>query len=149
MRYLRRYGQLSLFLRVANILGLLLSLAVLAQATTMVFHLQPFPLLSGVNASRMELVTLDIGLLDLAIIATLSAYQSRHMIMRLPPASWQTQARTLVLMAVLPLCGLILALYIPPTRSIYGIAFAVSLLAIFVVMISALVIFAGRQPAGE
>ena len=149
MRYYRRHRQLSLFLRVAHILGLLLILASLAQSTMMVFHLQPFPLLAGVNGSRMELVALDVGLLGLAVIATLSAYQSRHMIMRLPPTSWQSQARTMVLLAVLPLCGLILALFIPPTRSIYGIAFAVSLLAIFVVMISSFVIFAGSQSTGE
>lgn len=129
-------------LRVVGILGFLCILASLVLSTAQVFHLHPFSLPTGVYSSRIQLVAMNLGLLGLAVIFTLNAYRMRHVNMRLPLATWQRQARTILFVAILPLVALTLALVIPPTLSIYGIAFGISVLAAVVTLVPSFVIIA-------
>ena len=139
MRYFRR---LSPFSRVTGALGFLLILASLALATvSLITSWSSYPHFSA-DSSRTELVAIDLGLLGLVFFTVLNNGTMRRQLDRRPYpfASWQSQTRIIMLLAAFPLCALTLAIFIPPTLSVYGIAFGASVLAAIVSLVGQFVL---------
>ena len=146
MRYFRR---LSLFSRVAGTLGFLLILASLALATVSLIAFWSSHPHVAADDSRIQLVSMNFGILGLAVIAVLNANTIRRQLDRRPfsPASWQSQMRAIMLLAALPLCALTWALFVPPSFSVYGLAFGIDMLEAWVLLIALFVLIVRRLPA--
>ena len=143
MRYFRHMSPIS---RVFGAVGLLLILASFALASASLFmSWMSYPHVAA-GLSRADLVSMDLGLLGLAVIIVLNDRNIRRALDRPPfsPSSWQSQIRIILLVAALPLCGLSLAILLPPSLSIYGLAFGISALAACVLPVSIYVLAARR-----
>ncbi len=147
MRYFRR---LSPFSRVAGALGFLLILASLALASvSLVTSWMSYPHFSA-DSSRTELVALDLGLLGLVFFTVLNNHTVRRQLDRrpFPSDSWQGQIPIIMLLAAFPLCALTLAIFIPPTLSVYGVAFGASVLAAMVSLVGQFVLILSWRSSG-
>ncbi|HKW23341.1 MAG TPA: hypothetical protein VJO13_18305 [Ktedonobacterales bacterium] len=150
MRYVRRYRGLPMFLRVVNILGFLFFLASLALATvSLIMFSSSYPHIPA-DDERVRLVSMNLGMLGLACLTTTigSTFRlGRSDARSLPVASWQRQARNIMLFAALPLCALTLAMFITPSQSVYGLAFGISYLAAWVLLVGIFVLIIRRLSA--
>lgn len=137
---MRDFRRLPSLLRVASILGLLLSLAslVLFVAMFVVFitsrqsSLQP-----PADPMRTDVIALNLGMLAGACIFAVNAYRTRfrqtdRRSFRLD--SWQSQLRAIGALATLPLCALTLAVVIPQGDVAFLLTSAVSMLAALVLL---------------
>ena len=137
MLALRNFRQLPPFLRAVSVVGLLLILASLALSTVLVFHIQPFYPPSAADSSRIQLVSLNLGLVGLIGGMLLTNYNIRMRQLGgipFPLGTWRSQAIALVVLTAAPLCGLILGLYIPPLTKAYGVAFGISVLGAWIAL---------------
>jgi len=99
------------------------------------------------NASRLEVIALNLGVLGLGCVGIVHVYNSRFRQPdreRFPLESCQSQARTMLALAAIPVCALVLALAIPPTASAFQFVFPVSLIGIFVCATVTLTMGAGQ-----
>lgn len=147
MRYYRR---LPPFSREIWIVGLLLTVASLVLSTVLVFQIRPFYPLVSADATRMQLISMNLGMLGFAcLVGTIgSTFRLRQWDrLPLPVVSWQSQMRTIMLLAALPLCTLTWALFVPPSLRVYGLAFGIDMLEGWVVLIALFVLIVKRLPA--
>lgn len=130
MRYFHR---LPLSLRVIGVVALLLSLASLVTIATL-FVLS----IMGGAVYRQELandprafaIAVNLNLLGLACGFVVNRYSARFRqpnwrqipLDAFPPDSWPRQARTIALLAALPLCAITLAAIITPTQDVAVLA---------------------------
>jgi len=119
-------------LRVVSIVGLLFLLAAIAlMINSFVTGLSSSPHAYR-DASRVEAIALNLLWLSLACSFAVNSYSARF---RRPDGgpfpldSWQSQVRAIVLLSALPLCGIALALVIPPTALAFGVVFPIGMLA--------------------
>lgn len=137
MLVLRNFRHLPPLLRVVSIVGVLLILASLALSTVLVFHIQPFFPQSDADASRLQLVSLNLGLLGLIGAMLLTNFNMRMRQLGgtpFPLDTWRSQMLALMVLTALPLCGLLLALVLSPALKTYGIAFGISVLGMWVAL---------------
>ena len=131
---MRSFRRLPPFLRVVSVFGLLFPLTSLvlcaawpvSSITSWFMFLQA----SG-NAERLFVIAGNLTMLGVACTFPISRYNLgvRQADSGGPVLldAWQRQARALALLGALPLCGIILALIIPPASSIFALAFVASL----------------------
>jgi len=140
MRYFRRLPPL---LRVASLLGLLFPLVSLALLVSVVVTSpRSFSQLPPEPDFGRGLFALNLGLLGGACSCAVTTYSTRFRRPDgepFPLGSWQSQLRAIVLLAALPLCALVLALFIPPTPPAF---FLVSLLDTAISLLGAVVLLA-------
>jgi len=135
MRYFRRLPPL---LRVASLLGLLFPLA----SILLFAELFATSLSSSVDSSRVAMIALNLAMLGGACSVAVTTYSTRFRQPDpepFPLSSWQSQVRTLVLLAALPSCALVLAVFIPSTALAFALVFLVSILAAGVLFVASLV----------
>jgi hypothetical protein len=140
VRYFRRLPPL---LRVASLLGLLFPLASLALLIPLlVTSLPSFPL-TPPDFGRRGISALNLGLLGGACSVAVNTYSTRFRRPDRGPfllSSWQSQVRTILLAAALPLCALALALVAPliplPLAFVFWVVTVVSLLGAIVLLIA-------------
>lgn len=135
---MRYYRHLPPFLRVVSVFGLALLIS------SLVLFVALFAFFVGNHVgmtsrwpeppddSRVSVIGLNMLLLGNACTAVVNTYTKRFRQPSqgpLPLTSWQSQARAIALMAMLPLCAIVLAALISPARTLFGLVFAVSLLA--------------------
>jgi hypothetical protein len=143
MHVMRKFRRLSPFSRVAGALGFLLILASLALSTVSLGTLWSAYPRTPADSSRVQLVSMNLGMLGLAVFTVLiSNSMSLRQLARqpVPPASWQSQIRTIMLSAMLPLCALVWAFIVPPSLSVYGFAYGISMLAAWVLLVTLFVL---------
>lgn len=131
MPFWRNFRRLPPLLRVVSIVGVVFILGSLALSTVLVLHVQPFFPLSAVDTSRIQLVSINLGMLGVIGAMVITNYTMRFRQMggtQFPLDTWKSQSIAILVMAALPLCGLVLALVIPPSLKVYGIAFGISIL---------------------
>jgi peptidoglycan/LPS O-acetylase OafA/YrhL len=133
--------QLPLFLRVVGILGLLFPLASLVILLAMVVLF-----ITGGDVSRQRLANdprlivsvVNLNMLGLACGFAVNRYRTRFRQPNrrpFPLDSWQSQARTIALLAALPLCAIALAAVISPTQeAAILMLFAISALGVFALL---------------
>jgi hypothetical protein len=126
MRYFRRLPPL---LRVVSILGLLCALAA-SVAFAQLFVRILYSL--STDSWRVLMIALNLGVLSGACsfaVRTSSARLRQPDGRPLPASSWQNPAWAIVLVTALPLCALVLAVFIPPTAAAFGVVFPISMFA--------------------
>jgi hypothetical protein len=140
MRYIRRLPPL---LRMASLLGLLFPLASLALLVSwLVTGLRSFSRSPPEPDVGPGLFALNLGLLGGVCSCVVTAYSTRFRRPDgepFPLGSWQSQLRAILLLAALPSCALVVALFIPPTPPAF---FLVSLLDIAISLLGAVVLLA-------
>lgn len=127
--FMRYFRHLPPLLRMASVVGLLLILASLALSTALLFHVQPFLPQAAVDTSRMQLVSMNLGLLGLVVVIVILNHNIRFRQLataQFPLSNWQSQLLAIAVLWVLPLCALAVALFFPPSLRIYSIAFGIS-----------------------
>lgn len=128
MRYFRR---LPPVLRVASLLGLLFPLALIVAFMTLLITSLSSSHQSGVYASRVAVIALNLGVLGVACTSAVYTYSRRFREpdkRPYPLDSWQSQVRAILLAAALPICAIALAIIIPPTSLAFEIVFPVSII---------------------
>ncbi len=140
MRYFRRFPP---FLRVVSVMGLLLPIASLAiLVSAMIAKILSIALsvpLALWDASHITEVTVNLGTLGGACIFVVNTYRARFYQPDRTPVllnSWQSQARTLALLAALPLCALVLTLITPLDDLAYLLVMALSMLAVIMTLVA-------------
>ena len=134
-------------LRVASLLRPLLPLGLFATFAPMVTEAAWWPGSEVAHAIRLEVIALNLGVLGLGCVGIVHVYNSRFRQPdreRFPLESWQSQVRTMLALAAIPVCALVLALAIPPTASAFQFVFPVSLIGIFVCATVTLTMGAGQ-----
>ncbi|MGZ3602489.1 MAG: hypothetical protein ACXWQ5_23320 [Ktedonobacterales bacterium] len=127
---MRYFPHMPPILRVATILGVLSLLTALALLQFPLLVKLPFFPWRSVDASRVESIALNLIVLGLGSTSVLATYNIRFLQpdrRPFPLSSWQSQLRGIALVAVLPICGIVLALFIPPTSVAFAIVFLVTL----------------------
>jgi len=87
------------------------------------------------NASRLEVIALNLGVLGLGCSAVVHIYNSRFRQLdraTFPLESWQSQVRNILALAVIPVCALVMAIVIPPTARAFQLVFLASIIGAFV-----------------
>ena len=138
MRNLRHIPRLPPLLRVVSIVGLLLPLASLV--LLMLDFLSRLP--SDSEFNRLLAIALNLTMLGVASTFAVGTYSKRFRRPDggpFPLGSWQSQLRAILLLAALPSCALVVALFIPPTPPAF---FLVSLLDIAISLLGAVVLLA-------
>ena len=140
---MRHFRRLPPFLRAVSILGLLLPIAALALWIPAMITKIPSMALSVPLAlwgsDRILGVVLNLITLSGACTFVISTYSARFRQPDRTPVllnSWQSQARTLALLAALPLCALVLILVIPTDSLAFLLALALSTLAVFMPLVA-------------
>ncbi|HET8909670.1 MAG TPA: hypothetical protein VFN11_22165 [Ktedonobacterales bacterium] len=129
---MRNFRRLPTFVRVVDVVGIALAAAatvLFIVAFAMQRELYPSTL---ADASRLQLIALDLGMLAGACVVVVRGYTRRFRQPGnepLPLDSWQSHVRAVALPGALPLSALTLAIFIPPTLGIYGLAFGISIIA--------------------
>lgn len=149
MRYNRRLPPL---LRVASILGQLISLATIALAIVLaiVFFVtsqQSFPYLY-LDSTRWVMIALNLISLSGACSVAVFTYNTRFLRpdgRPFPLDSWQSQVRAIVLLSALPLCALALVLFIPPTSRAFEIVFPITIIAAVVLFVALTTVYAANN----
>ena len=121
----------------ASVVGILLIVTSLALATVLFFHVQPFFPQSAEDTSRAQLVSMNLGLLGLAIVIVITNHNLRFRQMegaQFPLSNRQRQLLAIVALWALPLCALAVALFFPPSLKIYGIAFGITVFGAWVTL---------------
>jgi len=147
---MRSFRRLPPLLRVASIVGLLCFLA----AIGLLIHFLTTGLDADRGAGRVVAIAGNLLLLGLACSFVAISYTTRFRGPdRAPPFpldSWQNQARAIALLALLPLCGIALALSLPPasmaSSMLAAVVWGAVPLAIFAMVLS-LTDLAGDGPA--
>jgi hypothetical protein len=146
---MRSFRRLPPLLRVASLLGLLFYLTTLALLTdSCIMFLSSFPH-AYQDSSPMFIIALNLLWLGSACVFAVNGYSTRfHRSDRgpFPLDSWQSQVRAIALLSALPLCGIVLALVIPPTSLAFVVVFPISLLAAVVVIAAQIVGVASSGP---
>ena len=145
MRYFRRLPPL---LRVASILGLLFALASIVGFVEVIIAVLSSIPRSPVDPSRMLVIALNLGMLGLACNVAVNSYSMRFRQpdkRPFPLDSWQSQVRTILLLAALPIAALVLAVAIPPTSLAFGIVFPISIIGVIVLVVATLQMNIGRR----
>jgi len=129
MRHVRRLPPL---LRIVRIVGLLfIPTGIALGITSFVTNRWSAPHAFG-DSARVWVIAMDVLWLSMACNFICLAYVTRVGRPGLGPFpldSWQSQVRAIVLLSALPLCGIALALVIPPTSAAVWIIIPLSLLA--------------------
>lgn len=129
------FRRLPPFLRIVNALGLLFVITALIMWAALFIANPLSSLLEPPNDSRVIIISVNLVLLSAACSGVVNTYAKR---VRQPDAepfpldSWQRQALAIALMGALPLCAIILAALISPAGFLFGLVFALSVLAVVV-----------------
>lgn len=94
-----------------------------------------FAHLGAPYASRVGVIALNLSLLGVGCTLVVHVYNSRFRQPgreAYPLESWQSQVRTILALAAIPVCALVLTLVIPPTASAFQFVFPVSIIGAFV-----------------
>ena len=89
----------------------------------------------GVDASRVAVIAVNLGVLGLGCSAVVHIYNSRFRQLdraTFPLESWQSQVRNILALAVIPVCALVMAIVIPPTARAFQLVFLASIIGAFV-----------------
>lgn len=96
---------------------------------------------AGVYASRVVVIALNLSLLGLGCTLVVRVYNLRFRQAGREPfplESWQSQVRTILALAAIPVCTLVLAIVIPPAAGAFELVFPASLIGVFVCLAVAL-----------
>jgi hypothetical protein len=124
---MRNFRRLPPVLRVASLLGLQFPLPLF---TLLLISNRWFFPQSGVYASRVAVIALNLGLVGMTCAHVVQTYSARF---RQPGSgpfpleAWQSQVRAIVLPTALTICAIILAVIISPTSSAFEIVFPTSI----------------------
>lgn len=141
MRYFRHryFRHLPPLLRVASILGMLLPIASIALlGPALIAKALSFPLALS-DFIRILGVAMNLNLLGLACAHVVNTYSERFRHPdrgTFPLNSWQNQARSLALLATLPLCALVLTLVIPLDSFAFLLASVTTILAAIILVVT-------------
>jgi hypothetical protein len=141
MRSLRRYfWRLPLHLRVAGIVGVLLPVASLIWMVPVTVTDWSSPAQLQSDGYRVVALGLNLSLLGLACVLVLRIYCLRFRQpddeKTFPLSSWQSQVRAMTLLGALPLCGLVVALILPPILAVYFLELLIAGVAIVVAAVT-------------
>lgn len=142
MHYLRRLPPL---LRLASMLGLLCILAALllfGQLFATLLRLLPL------DSYRVLMMAMNLGMLGATYSFVVRHYTARFADQQsgpFPLGSWQSQVRTMMLVAALPVSALVLAAFIPPTASAFQVIFLISIIGAIISLVVGLSMVSGRQ----
>ena len=128
---MRDFRRLPPLLRVAAVLGLMLPLASLALLSQMLVAALP-TLDWPSDFSRVSVVASSLVMLGLACTFVSTIYSTRFRYPQrrsFPLDSWQSQVRTIVLLAALPLCVFAWAIFVPATTPGFGNVYLLSIVA--------------------
>ena len=134
---MRIFRRLPPLLRVASILGLLFPLASIAVLLGLVSTILPSFPQWPVDAFRVLVIGLTLGMLGGACSFAVNVYSTRFRRSDrgpFPLASWQSQVRAIVLLAILPICALALAVVIPPTALAWVVVLFFTVIAAVVLL---------------
>lgn len=135
------FRRLPLVLRVASLLRPLFPVGLFATIAFLITAGLWSSAQWGIDASRVAIIAVNLGLVGLASDVVVRAYNARFRRpdrRPFPLDSWQSQARAILALAALPICALVLASVIPPTARIFQIVFPVSLIGVIALLVVAL-----------
>lgn len=104
----------------------------------------------SLDASRVEVVAANLGLLCLVAAFVVRLYSTRILQLDGRPfalRSWQRLIGATVLVTLLPICAIVLALAIPPTSDAFQFVFPISLIGAVVLLVAYLSTYSRRQTA--
>lgn len=142
------FRRLPPVLRVASLLRPLFPLGLFAAVALMVAAGAWSSGQEMVWSSRMEVIAVNLGVLGLGSSLVVHAYNSRlrHLgAEAVPLASWQGQVKTLLALATIPVCAIVMAVVISPTVDAFQFVFPASLVGVFVCVAVAVVLGFGRK----
>ena len=136
MRYFghftRQYRRLPPLLRVASVLGLVFALtSLLVFVVSLVVFIASWAASSppSMESYRQTEIAVNLGILGGACTFTVNAYSARFRPGAREPFlldGWRRQARSILMLAALPLCAITLAIVISPDSIVFVLTFAVS-----------------------
>ncbi|HEX5159857.1 MAG TPA: hypothetical protein VFW17_21795 [Ktedonobacterales bacterium] len=141
MRSLRRYfWRLPLHLRVLGIVGFLLPVASLIWMVPVTVTNWSAPAQLPSEVYRVVALGMNLSLLGLASVLVVRVYCLRFREpgdrKTFPLSSWQSQVRLMTLLGALPLCGLVVALILPPVFAVYFLELLIAVVALAVTTVS-------------
>jgi hypothetical protein len=150
-RMVRNFRRLPPHLRVVSILGLLLSLVSLALlGSALIAKALSFPLALW-DSDHIYLIGVNLSMLSLActLVGNTYSVRFRHPDSGpFPLSSWQCQARTLALLAALPLCALALTTVSPSDSLASFFAGVFSMFGAVIMLMASIWAFA-QEPSGR
>jgi len=152
---MREFRRLPPLMRVVRIVGLLFILSGAALLITSFVKSQSSAPPAFGDSARVWIIAM--GLLGLSLVCTFVCLAYRTRVGRpglgpLPLDSWQSQVRAILLLSALPLCGIALALVIPPTYELwlfwigFPIIFVLAAVEAFVISVAVVIGMAGNGP---
>jgi hypothetical protein len=136
MLFSRNFFRLPPLLRVASIVGLLFPFTAIALlVAALVAAWRSFPQLPA-DFYRVLVIAVSLSTLGGAVSAVVNSYSLRFRQparASFPLKSWQSQVGAIALLAMLPLCALVLAFFIAPSSYAFWLVLLISLIGAVIV----------------